>query len=856
MENILAERNVNEAVSDLLADQLYKQHPLEDKIWISGLGFLGVSLLLFSLSAFNFIDKENAFGIFMFTYLLAVTYFFIQKSNRKYLKRSGFYHPTFGHSTLLLVLSLVSAYTLNQAMFVFQDSTTWLSGYLIIAAMPYIFYQYYAYLPSALRLLFQAATGAGLVLWLYLSLYLIPIYHIGLLAALVLGISLHTFVPLLLFWFGIRIARKTWTSASDKIAFTTGIVVPLVITGFFLGQWYQTDKQITQQIQTLETEDQNHLPMWVRVSQQLEKNWVNQKLISSNLIYVTNLGGSWGTRVRGFDEIKKHDPLVAMASYLYGPTNLSEEEKIKVLEASYDGRHQAQEKLWSGENLHTSTIVTRARIFPDFRLSYTEQTIRIRNTTQARWQNEQEALYTFHLPEGAVVTSLSLWIAGHEEKGYLTTKSKADSAYKTIVGFERRDPSVVHWQEGNTVVVRVFPCTVAEERQFKVGVTAPLRQEKDKLIYENFYFEGPSSQKATETVYLQFNQAPLALETNYALQQQPNQSYRYEGAYQPTTRLSFQAPPLSTAGFTFAGQTYFLSEIKPQYERFTPAAIYLDVNQSWTEAEWKAMYQRHATAKVYVYIDGFVQVTPQNQEKLFNLLKNLQFSLFPIYQLPKPAEALLITKSNLAGPNLQDLKGSDFAEHLITYLQASPRLHIFNLSSDKSDYIRTLKELRAFIYDEGSPEKLTALLQKHQFLKDPEDAASVALAESQVKITATTSQGQVAGTAPDHLLRLFAYNNIMKKMSPNYFKPDVNSPELISEAATANVVSPVSSLVVLETQQDYKRFDITKSKDSLGNATAKAAGSVPEPHEWLLILLAVIIIGYLLGKPYLKSRLV
>jgi XrtN system VIT domain protein len=204
---------------------------------------------------------------------------------------------------------------------------------------------------------------------------------------------------------------------------------------------------------------------------------------------------------------------------------------------------------------------------------------------------------------------------------------------------------------------------------------------------------------------------------------------------------------------------------------------------------------------------------------------------------------------------LQDLKGSDFAEHLKTYLQAPPRLHTFNLSAEKSDYIRTLKELRAFIYDEGSPEKLAILLQKHQFLKDPEDATSVALTESQVKITATTNQGQVAGTAPNHLLRLFAYNNIMKKISPNYFKPDANSPELILEAATANVVSPVSSLVVLETQQDYKRFDITKSKDSLGNATAKAAGSVPEPHEWLLIALAVITVGYLLGKPYLKSRL-
>jgi XrtN system VIT domain protein len=259
---------------------------------------------------------------------------------------------------------------------------------------------------------------------------------------------------------------------------------------------------------------------------------------------------------------------------------------------------------------------------------------------------------------------------------------------------------------------------------------------------------------------------------------------------------------------------------------------------------------------VYVYADGFIQVTEQNQPNLFKQLHALQFTLFPVYQLPNPAEILLITKSNLPGPNLQDLKGTDFVNHLKNFLGASPRLHLFNLSTEKSDYIRTLKELRTFIYDEGSPEKLVALLQQKQFPQDPENATTVALAEAQVKITASASLLPTSGTAPDHLLRLFAYNDIMKKINRNYFKRNAATEELIAEAATANVVSPVSSLIVLETQQDYERFGITKSKNSLGNATAKAAGSVPEPHEWLLIMLAVATIGYLLLKPFLKARLV
>ena len=40
-------------------------------------------------------------------------------------------------------------------------------------------------------------------------------------------------------------------------------------------------------------------------------------------------------------------------------------------------------------------------------------------------KSPEEALYTFYMPEGAVVTSLSLWINGNEEKAILTTKEKA-----------------------------------------------------------------------------------------------------------------------------------------------------------------------------------------------------------------------------------------------------------------------------------------------------------------------------------------------------------------------------------------------------------------------------------------------
>ena len=62
----------------------------------------------------------------------------------------------------------------------------------------------------------------------------------------------------------------------------------------------------------------------------------------------------------------------------------------------------------------------------------------------------------------------------------------------------------------------------------------------------------------------------------------------------------------------------------------------------------------------------------------------------------------------------------------------------------------------------------------------------------------------------------------------------------------AYIVSPVSSLIVLETQKDYERFDIDESVNSLKNANLKDSGAVPEPHEWALIavVLAIITLVY------------
>ncbi len=49
----------------------------------------------------------------------------------------------------------------------------------------------------------------------------------------------------------------------------------------------------------------------------------------------------------------------------------------------HDSRHQAQERLWEGDDLLTEHINTEVKIWPQFGISYTEKMITVSNMAPA-----------------------------------------------------------------------------------------------------------------------------------------------------------------------------------------------------------------------------------------------------------------------------------------------------------------------------------------------------------------------------------------------------------------------------------------------------------------------------------------
>ncbi|TKC07313.1 XrtN system VIT domain-containing protein [Pedobacter frigoris] len=820
-----------------------KNFLIADKFRFGGLLTILTSITV--LMSFDYVNIErNAMPCFFFCYGITVIYTITVFGRAFYIHRWQLSKAKITYTTLMLILWFISAFALNKEMNVFDSSAIWLSVYICLSSTAVIASTLQDWLPSYIKPLLAFLLAAALVLFIYYAAYLFPLYAMSILAAIFIGLSLHTFIPLLLAIVTIiALLRLIKSTPKLKFAVLAGIVIPLMICAWFNYQWRQVN-ETTGLIANLSTLKEDKLPVWVSVAQQLPKNFVTEKYLKADLVYTTpreNNNWFWGDPGgNSFDEPKKHDPLVMIASLLFGKTMLDDKDKISIIKSMYNSRHLAQNRLWSGDNLETINVVSNIMIYPEYRMAYTEKKLTIQNTNTRRWRNSEEAIYTFQLPEGAVVSSLSLWINGIEEKAHLTTKNKADSAYKTIVGVENRDPSVIHWQEGNTVSVRVFPCTTEENRKFKIGITSPLKKENETLTYQNADFSGPTFKNALEIVQVNFSSRPKELETD--LKPQKDGSYLLSRNYKDNWDLTFTSVPLSANTFSFGGSSYKLSSTSMMNTSFRPTAIYLDINSSWSQEEINTLWKEIKTSNVYAYTDKMLRLNNKNLKDTYEQLQKLNFSMFPFYEIKDPGNALVITKGTKTSPNLNDLSGSEFAKSTSAYFAKSTPFRLFMLSGDISPYLKTLKEFRTFRYQAGGLNTLTKQLKQHSFSESKENANTLMIGETEMLIekTADSSDNQ----APDHLLRLFAYNDILKRVGQTYFEKDYVSEDLLKIADQAFIVSPVSSLIVLETQKDYERFNIERSKNSLQNASMKSSGAAPEPHEWLLILIASGVILY------------
>ncbi|MFT6716637.1 MAG: XrtN system VIT domain protein, partial [Saprospiraceae bacterium] len=318
------------------------------------------------------------------------------------------------------------------------------------------------------------------------------------------------------------------------------------------------------------------------------------------------------------------------------------------------------------------------------------------------------------------------------------------------------------------------------------------------------------------------------------------------GAYKPNLLISMNLEAIDNTPFCFNGSCYQMSEQNKKSVATQFTNVYLDINKTLSKSEYHAVLESCNGKDVYVYWDKMMKVTPENKALIFDHLSKNQFSLFPLHHI-STTNNLLITKSNNLGPNLSDLKNTKFKDGLKAYLEkGNPPVKILSLNQ-LSDYWSSLNQFQLIDVHYGNVSAVKTLLEGTFPTKSSND--SIVYVDN-AKVQITKFKGNQSTDAPDHLLRIFGFNQLMKKIGPKFYNKEQYEDELFSIANEAFILSPISSMIVLETDKDYTDNGIDENKNSLKNASMNSSGAVPEPHEWALIIIAVLTMFGLYYKKY------
>jgi XrtN system VIT domain protein len=255
---------------------LTKEIPVktELKLKLIGVGLIIASFLLFMLPEWGIgATDEAAFGLFWINYSLTAVYFVGMLSQGVFSFKRPFRHVEYLY--LYLVLFIISCYSLNRQMSIFQDSVPWLEAFITLFCVSLMAYSFRERLPKRLNQGLLFILGAGSILWVYYAIYLLPLYIISIFGVLALGISLHTYVPL---WVVVALGFGVYKAASEDRqymrSFMAGAAFPILFGIFYIWQWQNRNEQITFSGNDYVIQENESLPRWIKLSQQLPADYL------------------------------------------------------------------------------------------------------------------------------------------------------------------------------------------------------------------------------------------------------------------------------------------------------------------------------------------------------------------------------------------------------------------------------------------------------------------------------------------------------------------------------------------------------------------------------------------------------
>ena len=140
------------------------------------------------------------------------------------------------------------------------------------------------------------------------------------------------------------------------------------------------------------------------------------------------------------------------------------------------GRMEARVSKDKMEDLALKSVSVDVKTAGD--LAITEVTHIFHNASADR----REGTFRFPVPDGAMLTGLAMEIDGKMMEGEVVEREKARAVYEKIVD-EMLDPALLEWEEGNWFKLRVFPLEANADKKVVIRYVTPLAKAGNAYEY-------------------------------------------------------------------------------------------------------------------------------------------------------------------------------------------------------------------------------------------------------------------------------------------------------------------------------------------------------------------------------------
>ncbi|HMZ58841.1 MAG TPA: XrtN system VIT domain-containing protein, partial [Leptospiraceae bacterium] len=657
-----------------------------------GLLFLNLLFVLAgTMNLSGLMDSKIGIGI------LAVLGFVQIFIAAKLLYNAGYFF--FGFGILLSGAAFASdKYLFNHEVFAPFSTRTTVLLWITFSALTLS--SLYRLLPGAVLAVIRPLLGFGAILCIPFIITLLPICLFAWVMIPFAGLGLLPYSPIFAFILFIRMFQlsgdelaKRGQTHYQKYSFGASAVFLLMAAVYsvnFFIDWSKSYSAV-RQLDSADAESQKKqdiFPKWARAAEKLEKSDALEYFLMPE------------RRVRNssmFSSGKKYDPLSFLSSLIFSNTEsgLSEEEKNRLLRFFFGYSDEELERLWSGVSLVTESQESVVEIDLASRTAYTETKLKIRNEKKENFRPE-EALYTVSAPSGSIITSLSLWINGKEEEGRLAFKSQAKKAYETIVGVERRDPSLAEWLEDGRWRLRVFPVEPGNFREVKIGIISPLIEEGSGLRYSPPELAGPpyTAKSWNRKVRFSGGGKPEFLDGKASYTEKENGIYESSSLSLPNQGFTVRKTENPSGKFRFAGFEYTVSGYeKTEYKSDIESIILYPVDSSEKESflsliENLSLLQKDGK-KVYLYGSRMLPIADLDEgRKLLNEIQYRKFPAFPFNEIDSSfGNTLIISGKGRYSVPYTELKNSEYYRLTEEFFQTGKnRVFLHSVSGGVSDF--------------------------------------------------------------------------------------------------------------------------------------------------------------------------